>query len=757
MSAPSVATRPAQRSRLAASVSAGVLCGALVVVFATSYAALIFSGPLTPYLGIGLGMALFGAAAQTLVLSARSSYAGTVGGVSSETAILGVIITGVAAMPGMSASPETLLAIAVLVVTGSALAMGALCVGLGRARLGNLIRSVPYPVMGGFVAGVGWLLLEGGLRLALAPLDGAAGVAALLEPPVAQHWAPPLIAALALLLQQRHNGHFLGVPAMVVVLGAGVYATGWANGEGVADLMAGGWLLGPASAAQGWSVLHLIDAVGQARWMPVVDALPGIVTFAVTSVIGLLLVGAALEVTVREDVDLNRELRAAGWANLIAAAGGGFSGYHYIGSTGLNHQMGADSRLVGLIAGGICVLVLLAGSDVLVLLPRAVAVALLFFMGLNLLLRWLVESVTRVTRVDYLVIVTVFAFVVAVGFMEGVLIGLILGIALFVLDYARIDVVKRALTASSLRSSVLRPRAAQRLLREVGDRVSVYRLEGFIFFGTINRLLERIRERADTPRYPLHTVILDFRNVRGMDSSAAMYFGRLPSLARRRGFELVTASISPQIWTLFEREGLREERRLTPADLAGTRERRVGERGETHERVLVFRDLDAALQWTEDRLLEDAGFDESSATVRSMEDSLFTLFARPDVADRFGERRVFEPGEALAIQGMPFSQLHFIVSGTVSVDVRMDDGEVVRLRTMGAGSCVGEVSMYLGGAASANVEALQRTQTLSLSRDSLERMRREAPDAHARLHQALAQTLAARLADTTRVLDILLH
>jgi CRP-like cAMP-binding protein len=123
----------------------------------------------------------------------------------------------------------------------------------------------------------------------------------------------------------------------------------------------------------------------------------------------------------------------------------------------------------------------------------------------------------------------------------------------------------------------------------------------------------------------------------------------------------------------------------------------------------------------------------------------------------FGTNRVFEPGESLTVQGEPFQNLYLIRSGTVDVTVETSHGEKVRLKSMGSGSSIGEISMYLGGATTAHVVARSQTETLAFSQAELDRMRTEAPDVYAVLHEVRAHTLATRLADSSRLIDMLLY
>jgi sulfate permease, SulP family len=119
----------------------------------------------------------------------------------------------------------------------------------------------------------------------------------------------------------------------------------------------------------------------------------------------------------------------------------------------------------------------------------------------------------------------------------------------------------------------------------VGDRIHVLELQGFVFFGTANELLERIRTRTrDDGMPPLRALILDFRRVSGVDTSAVLGFRKAEQLAGTEGFDLLLSGVRPPVRRQFERGG------LGGAD--GLR---------------YHPDLDRALQWCEERLLEEFG------------------------------------------------------------------------------------------------------------------------------------------------------
>ena len=116
----------------------------------------------------------------------------------------------------------------------------------------------------------------------------------------------------------------------------------------------------------------------------------------------------------------------------------------------------------------------------------------------------------------------------------------------------------------------------------MGERVQILRVHGFVFFGSANGLLERIRERVDTA--PPRFLLMDLRRVTGVDASAVVSFVKVIHLAEANGFELVLAGASDSVRTQLERGGV------------------VAAEG-----VVRFEpDLDRGLQRCEDVLLEEA-------------------------------------------------------------------------------------------------------------------------------------------------------
>src|SRR5262245_26355286 len=161
-----------------AQLAAGVIIGGVEVVLAVAFAAFVFGGDLVRNLGDGIGLYLVAAALTLGFLAWRAGGRGVVGSVQdAATAVLaGVAVTmgdrlsqlAIEAQRGGATDYER--PDIFLIVIGATLVMTLLCgvvfYTLGRFRAGNLVRFVPYHVVGGFLAGTGWLLFKGGIFVA---------------------------------------------------------------------------------------------------------------------------------------------------------------------------------------------------------------------------------------------------------------------------------------------------------------------------------------------------------------------------------------------------------------------------------------------------------------------------------------------------------------------------------------------------------------------------------------------------------------
>jgi sulfate permease, SulP family len=705
-------------------LTSGVVIGVVEVVLASSFGALVFSGRLSGSVASGIGLALFGALATQVSIAVFSSLRGMVGSTQDiSAAVLALMAASIAARV---ASPSTAFATVVVAIGMTSVVTGAFFVGLGAFRLGELVRFVPYPVVGGFLAGTGWLLVKGGIGVLAGRSLTFHTLGDFAKGSVAAKWVAGLAFAVLLLLLTRRMQHLLLIPALLVGGLVAFYAIAPVAAHGIGQLKHEGWLLGdlPRSALwRPWSVTRF----GDVDWSAIASQIPNIATIVILSALALLLNASGIELAVGRDLDLNRELVAAGAANLVAGSGGGMVGFHALSLTALADKMGARSRLVGVITGSICTLALLFGASTLSLFPRPILGGVIVFLGLGFLVEWVYDAWFRLPQADHAVVLLILIVIATFGFLPGVGVGIAVAIVLFVVNYSRTDVVKHSLSGAEYQSRTERSPQQSDALRERRGEIWILELQGFVFFGTASRLVDRIRYRAASLEGALRFLVLDFRRVIGVDSSAMLSFAKILTLAEKNDFPVLFTAASPNIRSQLERVGFRE----------------------AEGKIMFLPDLDRAVQWCEDRILSLASLGQSGPG-----DSIWVYLLAglgPLNADRlmaYLRRLEFAEGDFLIQQGEAARDVYLLEAGRVTATVTTPRGETVRLRSMGPGTVVGEMAPYLRNIRTASVVAETSVTVYRLSEEAFEEMEEQDPQLAAALHRMFATLIAQRLADT---------
>jgi sulfate permease, SulP family len=710
--------------RLTASITAGVVIGVVEVVVAISFAALVFSGYLVYFLADGIGLYLVAAALTLAIVAWRGGTRGVVGGVQGAVVAVLAVVATTTALDAFGSSNRALLTViaATMVVT---LLTGITFLVIGTFKRGSLIRFVPYPVVGGFLAGAGWLLLKGGINVASGVEVHLGTIGSMIDSESLEHWLPAFAIGVVLLLAVRLVKKPLVIP-IVLAIGLALFAIGMVvTGSSIDDARTGLWMLGPFRSDRLFQ-LWTVRAFTGADWSAVLGQAVGIATVVLVAVIGVLFNISGTEIVLHRDLDTNRELRDTGVLNVVSGALGGIPGYHALSLTALAQQMDVNARTAGLVAAVVPIVAAVFGTQLVGLIPRMVVGGVLVFLGLTFIAEWVWDKRRTLPTLEYVVVLVILAGIIAKGFLPGVVIGVVMAVVLFAISYGRIELVREVPFGDAHRSNVDRPPAERAALRGMGERVQILRVHGFVFFGSASGLLERIRKRVETA--PPRFLLMDLRQVTGVDASAVMSFVKVIHLAEANGFELVLAGASEPVRKQLGRGG------VVAAD-----------------GVVRFEpDLDRGLQRCEDVLLEEGRVERLSGA-----DAGDALESLPPGLRTYLERVRLAEGTVLIRQDDPPGDVFVLESGRLSVDLVTPEGTRMRLRAVRPGVVVGEIALYTGVPRTADVVAETPSVVLRLSRASIERMETTEPALATALHRWLATTLSERLTETQRTVGAL--
>lgn len=179
--------------------------------------------------------------------------------------------------------------------------------------------------------------------------------------------------------------------------------------------------------------------------------------------------------------------------------------------------------------------------------------------------------------------------------------------------------------------------------------------------------------------------------------------------------------------------------------------------------VNELKDLDHGLEWCEEQILPVAGW--GKGMLLSLRAQLERDGLEPELSERlegYFKSVVVQPGEYLIHQGEAAEDIYYIVDGQVSIYLEgesgrvLPEGERVRLRSLGRGTTVGELGLYLNIPRTASVIADLPTLAYRLTCQALEEIQQNDPGLAAAFHQMIARQVSERLVQTNRGISALL-
>lgn len=722
------------RRELASNFLAGVTIAALNITVAISVAAVIFVEVPQDHLAVAVTVLLVGTIVVGLSGTLFSGFHGVICGARVAFAPVIAVMVGSIYDALAAEAPEQVMPTILAAIMATSALTGILLVVLGWLRLGNLVRYIPYPVMGGFFAGIGVILIEGGLTVAT---GAAPRLDNILEIELLQLGAPALTLAALLYVGMARFDRWYILPLMLAAAVAVFYMVFAASGQSLDDLTRTGWL-SPVDSS--WSVpFPVLDAgeLPNVNWRAIASESGAIVIVALLAAIMLLLDTAGIEIITRKNLSPDDELKTMGGANIVAGLLGGYPGVHVASDTALTHRLGGDTRLMGFVYAGMVLIALLAGMDFVGFIPAFVLGALLIYLGLNFLVEWIWKARKLLPVPDYLTVVAILVAIVTLGILKGVAFGFAVALVLFVVSYSRLSVIRNTVSGREHASNVDRDLDTRQYLNEQGDRILIVMLQGFIFFGTAEKMLSDICERLEEKKESgVEFLVLNFRHVSQLDISAIKVFSKLSQLGDTRGFHILVTEAQPEWIRRLDSIGFLSDSR--------------------HWKRLTFDELDDGIAWCELEILRESGL-ESSSSGTNLTNLLCRILqdnAQCHVLEPYFEKETREEGAVLFKQGDRGNSLYLVGGGSLAIVFQSADREKV-LRYIQAGGIIGEMALYTSQPRSARARVEEDAVLYRLDLKRFESLQRTHPEAAGQLHSYIVRLLSERVARLNQELQYL--
>ncbi|MES1034466.1 SulP family inorganic anion transporter [Bacillus pumilus] len=421
---------------------------------------------------------------------------------------------------------------------------GWMLVLFGIFKLGKLMKFIPRPVIIGFTAGIAVIIFSG----QIANFLGLKGV-------------------------EKHESFFLNMREIVVHLGT-------ANSLAIITAVIGlivilvaqkyipkipGALLG-LLASTFLAVLFFqgqVETIGSAygeipRQLPsfafpeitiekMIYLLPPAIVIALLGGVESILSAMVADNMKGSKHDSNKELVGQGIANMAAPLFGGIPATGAIARTATNIKNGGASPISGVVHGVVVLLILMLFAPYASMIPLAAMAPILMFVAWNMSEKKEFINIVKVKNADSLVLVVTFLLTVIGDLIIGVTAGLILAFIAF---------IKKMSQTTSIRPNVAVPQmeTAAALEKQTDQQgISMYAIEGPLFFGTTDSLENSILDHVQTkPK----TLILLMNKVNYMDTSAEAVLMNISNRLKHHNGKLMIVGLQSQPKELLRRTGL---------------------------------------------------------------------------------------------------------------------------------------------------------------------------------------------------------
>ncbi|SMN18097.1 similar to Saccharomyces cerevisiae YGR125W Putative protein of unknown function [Maudiozyma saulgeensis] len=475
----------------------------------------------------------------------------------------------------------------------STLITGFTFLSLGKLRLGKIVGFFPRHILIGCIGGVGYFLLVTGIEVSTRAAKFEYSIPFLshlfTDSETVWKWFLPVILTVILILTQKYFKNSLVLPSFyIMTLCMFHFIVAILPNLSLNNLRHNGWIFPLAASDTRWYDHYKLFDLTKVHWKLVLKQIPTMLALTFFGILHVPINVPALAMSLQMDkYDVDKELIAHGWSNLVSGAVGSIQNYLVYTNSVLFIRAGADSAIAGYILILLTICVMIIGPVIISYIPICIVASLIFLLGYELLVEAIWDTWDKLTMFEYLTVVIIVLTMGVFDFVLGIVVGILIACFKFLVDSTKLQTVNGEFDGTVAKSTVARDQVQYNFLRGIGEQIYVLKLQNMLFFGTIISIEEKIDKLLeisdnDSSKRRIKYLILDFKNINAdnIDYSAAEGFNRIKRFTQTKGIQLIISSICDRdhIYKAFNKVGLLRD-------------------------VELFNDLNSALEWCENEFL----------------------------------------------------------------------------------------------------------------------------------------------------------
>ena len=254
----------------------------------------------------------------------------------------------------------------------------------------------------------------------------------------------------------------------------------------------------------------------------------------------------------RYDIAPNRELIALGASNFVASFSQGFPVSASFSRSAVHAEAGSTSPYSLVVVAAWIFLTLLFLTEYLYYLPTATLAAIIILAVLGLIDFTLVKHLRKTKQSDMWLLMLTFFSTLIVGIVEGILIGVVfsLGLFLYLTTRPHTAILGRVGNTADFRNLKHYPEATTYI------GVIIIRIDAQFYFGNVSFLKTLLKKLEMESPFPLKTIIIEACSIAQLDSSADSVLHDIADDFKERNIELKFASVKVPVLRVMKASGL---------------------------------------------------------------------------------------------------------------------------------------------------------------------------------------------------------
>ena len=300
---------------------------------------------------------------------------------------------------------------------------------IGYFKLASTVQLLPTPVVGGYLAFIGFFCGQGGLSIqAGIEVTGIMQWGAFFTPETFKLILPGLICGIMIYVLVRRIRHMAVLPCCIFGMCAVFYVVLFATGTTLEEARDAGWVSAaddPPPWYLTWSYLRLDKVV----WSDLLPQIPTLIGMTFVVALSSSLDVAAIELELKRPLNYNHELSTVGLSNCLSGLTGGYTGSYIFSQSIFSLRAGIRSRLSGFILALSEAIIVVLPVNILAYVPLFFFGSLLVMICVDLVVEWLWEVRLKMTKAEYSVAISTFLLIMILGVEWGILAGICLYVA----------------------------------------------------------------------------------------------------------------------------------------------------------------------------------------------------------------------------------------------------------------------------------------------------------------------------------------